>query len=567
MKGARMALDPSATGTLRPAARLTGIRAYAPPRDEAGIVLRLDRNEGPSPSADVLAAVRGAGAAALRQYPDAGALEAAVARRFGIDASRVVATNGADEAIDRVCRAFLEPGRDLLTHTPGFEMIPRAARLCGAGVREVAWVEGALDARAMIDGMDAGVGVVAVVTPNNPTGGVVDGAALDELARAAGRVGAVLLADLAYAEFADAAPTPMLLEHANVVVVRTFSKAYGLAGARVGYGLGSSELIGWLRAVGGPYPVPGASLLAAGEALRLGCEPTVRTIAGQREGLASWLVSRGVRVLPSHANFVLGRFDDAPGVWRRLREAGVAVRLFEGVPALEGALRITLPGDALGYDLLLRALEYALGRGPCPTPPVEANARCACLERRTSETYVRCTVRLDGVGACVARTGLGFLDHMVHALARHSGIDIDLSCEGDLHVDDHHSVEDCAIVLGRAIDRALGERLGIARYGEAHAPMDEALCRAVVDLSGRPSACVGLGLRRERVGDVAAENLTHFLQSLAVALRASVHVDVLRGENDHHKAEAAFKALALALGRAVRVVREGGPAPSTKGVL
>lgn len=551
----------------RPIARLAQARAYVPPAEDARIVLRLDRNEGPAVGGDILACLQHTGADTLRRYPSTQDLESALGDAYGVDASRVVATNGADEAIDRVCRAFLEPGRDLLTHAPGFEMIPRAARLCGAGVREVAWVEGEFDARAMIDGIDAGVGVVAVVSPNNPTGCVVGGAALCELARAANRVGAVLLADLAYAEFADTDPMPALLEHANVVVVRTFSKAHGLAGARVGYALASPMVAAWLRAIGGPYPIPGVSLRMAQEALRQGCASAVRTIVLQREGLAQWLAARGVRVLPSQANFVLGWFDDAQGVWVRLREAGVAVRLFEGVHALEGALRITLPGDASGYELLLRALEYALGRGPCPTPLGEARSRSASLERRTNETRVRCTVRLDGVGDCDARTGLGFLDHMLHALARHSGMDVGLACEGDLHVDDHHSVEDCAIVLGRTIDQALGERRGIARFGEATVPMDEALCRAVVDLSGRPSSSIALGLLRERVGGVATENMTHFLQTLAVALRASVHVDVLRGENDHHKAEAAFKALALALGRAVRIVREGGAAPSTKGVL
>lgn len=194
------------------------------------------------------------------------------------------------------------------------------------------------------------------------------------------------------------------------------------------------------------------------------------------------------------------------------------------------------------------------------------SGRTATIERATSETSVVVGVDLDGDGACAVSTGLGFLDHMLTALSRHSGVDISLRCTGDLLVDDHHTAEDCALALGAAIDRALGERRGIARFGSAYAPLDEALARVVIDLSGRPSPVVDLGLRRETLGAIACENVTHFFVSLGVALRASLHVDVLRGENDHHRAEAAFKALALALRAAV--ARTGdGRVPSTKGVL
>jgi imidazoleglycerol-phosphate dehydratase len=195
-----------------------------------------------------------------------------------------------------------------------------------------------------------------------------------------------------------------------------------------------------------------------------------------------------------------------------------------------------------------------------------SSPRAATVERTTSETHVRCTLSLDGAGGATVATGLGFLDHMLTALARHSGFDLDVACRGDLVVDDHHTVEDVALALGRALDDALGERRGITRFGSAHAPLDEALARAVVDLSGRPWPAIDLGLTREKLGDVATENLVHFLQSFAIAARAALHIDVLKGTNDHHRAEAAFKALALALRAAV--TRTGGDAvPSTKGAL
>jgi imidazoleglycerol-phosphate dehydratase len=193
-------------------------------------------------------------------------------------------------------------------------------------------------------------------------------------------------------------------------------------------------------------------------------------------------------------------------------------------------------------------------------------SRTATIERRTRETNIRATVVLDANGEARVATGIGFLDHLVTALARHSGIEIDLVCEGDLGVDDHHTAEDCALALGAAIDKALGERRAIARFGTAYAPLDEALARAVVDLSGRPFAVVDLGLTRDALGGLSCENIPHFVSSMATALRAAVHLDVLRGRNDHHRAEAAFKALALALRSAVARV-PGNQIPSTKGTL
>lgn len=197
----------------------------------------------------------------------------------------------------------------------------------------------------------------------------------------------------------------------------------------------------------------------------------------------------------------------------------------------------------------------------------EADGRIGEVERKTSETRVRVRVNLDGSGVCTVNTRLGFFDHMLDALCRHARLDVELACEGDLHVDDHHTVEDCGLALGAAMDRALGERRGIGRFGSAYAPLDEALARTVVDLSGRPGAWVDLQLRRAMIGQVATENLSHFFASLAAGARATLHVDVLRGENDHHKAEAAFKATALALRQAVALDARVGDVPSTKGVL
>lgn len=193
-------------------------------------------------------------------------------------------------------------------------------------------------------------------------------------------------------------------------------------------------------------------------------------------------------------------------------------------------------------------------------------ARRAEIARKTLETDIHVILSLDGDGVIEVATGIGFLDHLLSTLAKHARFDLTLRCKGDLYIDDHHTAEDCGIALGQALDQALGERRGITRFGTGHAPLDEALSRAVVDLSGRPFACVELHLAREKVGELSCEMIPHVLASMATASRSCFHVDVLKGQNDHHRAESAFKALALALRQAV--ARDGSVGvPSTKGVL
>lgn len=205
----------------------------------------------------------------------------------------------------------------------------------------------------------------------------------------------------------------------------------------------------------------------------------------------------------------------------------------------------------------------------------DAGCRSARLSRETGETSVRVSIDLDGgtqppLGddpRIRVTTGIGFFDHMLHSLAFHAGWGLDLACDGDTGVDDHHTVEDTGLTLGAAVARALGEtRDGIVRFGHAFAPLDEALARAVADVSGRPFYAGELSLRRERVGALSCEMVPHFFHSFAQGAGLTLHVDVLRGANDHHRIEAAFKAVALALRAAL--ARSGSErVPSTKGVL
>ena len=193
------------------------------------------------------------------------------------------------------------------------------------------------------------------------------------------------------------------------------------------------------------------------------------------------------------------------------------------------------------------------------------SGRIVELHRATAETEVTLRLDPDGAGRIAVTTGLGFLDHMLASLARHAGWDLELACKGDLWVDDHHTAEDCALLLGRALLEVTARGPAVARFGWARVPMDEALADVAVDFGGRPWAEIGLGLARPAIGDVASENLVHALVTLAMEGRFNLHVDVVRGRNDHHRAEAAFKALALALRSAL--ITTGGPVRSTKEVL
>lgn len=194
--------------------------------------------------------------------------------------------------------------------------------------------------------------------------------------------------------------------------------------------------------------------------------------------------------------------------------------------------------------------------------------RTSTISRKTAETEISASVNLDGTGRRKMNTGIGFFDHMLDQLARHSLIDIELTCAGDRHIDDHHSVEDCGIALGQALKEALGDKAGIRRYGSCHLAMDDAQVRAALDLSGRPYLICNLDMPTPKIGTFDTELVQEFFQALATHGGITLHIDRLHGFNSHHIAEAAFKAVAQALRAAVEPdPRMAGQIPSTKGML
>jgi len=199
------------------------------------------------------------------------------------------------------------------------------------------------------------------------------------------------------------------------------------------------------------------------------------------------------------------------------------------------------------------------------TTPASTNPRAASRSRKTAETDISATVNLDGGGTSSIDTGVVFLDHMLTSFSRHSGIDVQIKCSGDLDVDDHHTVEDVALVLGSAIVEALGDKKGIGRYGWAIIPMDEALAQCSIDLGGRSYCVFRAEFQRPVIQGLSTEMVEHFFVSLSRTMNANLHLAVLEGKNTHHMIEALFKSLAYAMKQAVKI--EGGEIKSTKGVI
>jgi histidinol-phosphate/aromatic aminotransferase/cobyric acid decarboxylase-like protein/imidazoleglycerol phosphate dehydratase HisB len=439
----------------------------------------------------------------------------AIADYNGVASENVVLGAGADDLILLCARAFAGPGDTVaLAEEPTYPLYRIAANLAGAEIG------------------DADPVVTFACRPNNPDGGL---RALPD-ARP-------LVVDEAYYEYTGGETAVGLLED-GVVVLRTFSKAFGLAGARVGYALAAADTAAELNRRQSPMPISTLSAQLALAAMRN--PPDVAWEIEERERLAAAVRALGLEPLPSWTNFLYVPLDDAAGVSDALLRSGIVVRVYAD------AIRFNVR-DKEDDDLLVEALARALDR---PSPVAPAGGRRARFVRATAETRNRIRLALDGAGRVRVATGAGLYDHLLEQLAFHGGLDLVLEGAGDLETGDHHTAEDAAISLGQALDRALGDRRGIARYGDATVPMDDALARAAVDLGGRPWAELALELDPGMAG--------HMLQSLAQAGRMAIHVEAT-GRDAHHCAEAAFKAVGRALRIAVRA--ESAGLPSTKGVL
>ena len=376
----------------------------------------------------------------------------------------------------------------------------------------------------------------------------------------------IVVLDQAYLELGGEDFSPLVARNENLVVTRTFSKGFALGAARVGYGLAQPALAEALDALRPPGSISSWSAAVA----ELACSETDElrarcgAIVEERGWLAAGMRSAGVDVLAHAGNFVLAR-SPVPDVFTRLVERGCAVRTFGHEPLLADCFRVTVSHRAANTRLLRALAELAGGEAPDADDGVRGE-RVAEVRRATRETRIEVRLGLLGGGRARVATGLGFLDHMLTSLAFWSLTDLELRCSGDLWIDEHHTVEDCAIALGEALDIALGDRSGVRRFGSARAPLDEALAEATVDLSGRGIASLDLALGAPLIGRLPSSLVPHFFDTLARRGRLGLHVSAT-GDDAHHVTEAAFKAVALALREAVEPDAARSGIASTKGVL
>ena len=528
--------------------------------DEAGLVY-LDANE--------CAYEPFVGARNLARYSEQQPteLQRAFCDWLDVSSRNLTITRGADEAIDCLIRGFCEPGADnIVICPPTFAMYAQSAMLQSVEVRHAPLTaDFGLDPTAIAMAMDEATKLVFVCSPNNPTGNVMNAGAIANLCVACdGR--ALVVVDETYIEYAGeggeaGSLIPALEQFANLVILRTLSKSHAAAGIRCGCAVAAADITGVMQKVLAPYPVPqpvmsaALTILETGNQQRLAAkraEVIVRrddviTALGEIEGI--------IRVWPSDANFVLVEALDAAALCQRAREGGVVLRNQSHQHGVGEAVRISI-GSAEEMARLLAAL-----RGET-IASAEQNRQHEIV-RKTSETAISVAVDLDRAGPISIDTGIGFYDHMLDQIAKHAGFALTLECEGDLEIDPHHSIEDCAIALGQAIRGALGDKRGIGRYGFC-LPMDEALVTVALDLSGRFHLDFKADFPQPMVGDLPCDMVGHVFRSLAENMQANLHIAVT-GENCHHMVEACFKGFGRALRQAIR--QDGSEMPSTKGTL
>ena len=528
-----------------------------PPCDIAGAPLpgtiRLDANENPySPLVT--------GQPTINRYPDPqpAGLRQRLADLYGVAPASLWVARGSDDAIDLLIRAFCRAGQDSIAIVePTFSAYAQFARVQGAAVITARLTDDfAFDADALLATViPAKPKLLFLCTPNNPTGTAIDPADIRRIAAALPDT--LVVIDEAYGEFCDA---PSLAAEAtgNLVVLRTLSKAYGLAGARIGCAIASPEIIDLIARVSPPYPLPTPSIAAALDALGPERMPVhaarIERLLSDRAALAAQLTQvPEINLVRSGGNFLFLEVDDPADLARRLAAAAVRVRFRPN--AAPGGVRVTVGTEAENAALLA---VFGLSAAAPAT-------RRADIVRDTKETRIALSLDLDRAEPRRIDSGIPFYDHMLDQVAAHGGFSLVLACSGDLGIDPHHSVEDIALALGAALRQALGDKRGIGRFGFA-LPMDETSAEVLIDLSGRPFAKFDGSFSTPAVGGLPTEMVPHIFRSLADSMGAAIHVRVA-GDNDHHKVEACFKAFGRALRSGLSL--EGGrdALPSTKGML
>ena len=510
------------------------------------------------------------------RYPDPTQLELKelVSQQYKAPIENIFIGNGSDEVIDIAIRVFCEPGKDkILTFTPTYGMYEFLA-----GINNIEVLKNPLDNDFQIDFQllektlsENKIKMIFVCSPNNPTANIIH-----EIDKVISMFNGIIFIDEAYIEFANySSYVDKVLSNPNIIVSRTLSKAWGLAGARTGLGFASADIISLFNKSKYPYNVSTLNQKEAINALKNinDIEQKKQIIIKERDYLIKDLGKIDIvkKVYPSDSNFILIEVDNAQDIYSRLIDMGIIVR--DRDSAIKNCLRISV-----GTPYENRELIFALSDINRMALTVKSNnsekftindngsniSREAALSRKTMETSIDVLLTIDGSGISNISTGLNFFDHMLEQIAKHGNLDISIIANGDLETDEHHTVEDVAIILGEAFYKALGNKKGIERYGFL-LPMDESLAQVALDFGGRPYLAWEVDFKREMIGDMPTELFMHFFKSFSDNAKCNINIKA-EGGNDHHKAEAIFKAFARSIKQAVKKT-DNNNVPSTKGVL
>jgi histidinol-phosphate aminotransferase len=517
------------------------------------------------------------------RYPDPfqQKLRQRLAQIKNVDLNYLILGNGSDETIDMLFRTFCDPGVDnVLSVSPTYGMYKVSAGINGVEYRTVLLNEDfSLPAKEILEKADKNTKLLFLCSPNNPTANRFDNKAMEQVLK---NFKGLVVVDEAYADFCpDFSWVSALEKYKNLVVLQTLSKAWGLASIRLGMAFAHPAAIKLMMKVKPPYNINAMTQQKALEALEdvASKEKRVKNILSQRDELMKKLslLTQVQQVIPSDANFFLIKVEQPEVMYEYLVNNGIIIRNRSHEPLCEGCLRITV-GSPAQNQLLLEAIRAFDGTEDSKgfqgkNSPLWKEAsdslgdtqRKGTRVRKTKETAIHVEVNLDGNANAIIETGIGFFDHMLDQIARHSGCDLKIKVEGDLHVDEHHTIEDTGIALGEAFAEALGDKKGIGRYGFA-LPMDDCAALALLDFGGRPELVWKAKFKREKVGELPTEMFAHFFKSFAVGAKCNLYIKA-KGKNEHHKIEAIYKALARAIKMAVKRELFSDKLPSTKGLL
>lgn len=521
---------------------------YSTARDECGLEsgIFLDANENPFNNG-------------FNRYPDPSQkkLKQVYSEVTGIPSENLFAGNGSDEAIDLLIRVFCEPGADnIVTISPTYGMYKTAAAVNDIKCTEVALEAGfSLNAQKVLKACDAKTKIIFLCSPNNPTGNLLNKNSVETIIRS---FSGIVVVDEAYIDFSDDRGFAEKINmFPNLVVLRTLSKAWGMAGLRVGFAIASAPLVSLLSKVKYPYNVNTLSQEKAISLLKRGNKSQLDAVIFERERVASELkqIPDVIEVFPSDANFLLVRFKDSKEVFNRLLESGIIVRDRSSAEGCRGALRIST-GTGSENTLLLERIKGA-GSGKI--------INLLSRQRSTAETMISVKIDPGGNLANEISTGIPFFNHMIEQIPVHGGFSMQLWANGDLENGAHHTIEDVAIVLGEALSELVASVPGNNRYGFS-LPMDESSASVLIDTGGRAYLKWEADFPSSYVEGVESDMFRHFFDTLSRSMKATIHVKA-GGSNAHHVAEAIFKAFARALRIALSSSGTDSKIQSSKGVL